>query len=98
VGVFSAGSLLTALVFAAVAAIPSKGLALIILGLTPFLALALPGHARLNVARPAHAVVAGVVCMALQLVAGVSGPILDTFFIQSGPAPPGLSSTKAPWQ
>src|SRR4029453_17715822 len=83
VGIFSAGSLVTALVFAAVAAIPSKGLALIILGLTPFLALALPERARLNVAKPAHAVVAGVICMALQLVAGVSGPILDTFFIQS---------------
>jgi uncharacterized protein len=95
VGVFSAGSLVTALVFAAVAAIPSKGLALIILGLTPFLALALPEHARLNVARPVHAVVAGVVCMALQLVAGVSGPILDTFFIQSGLDRRGIVSTKA---
>jgi uncharacterized membrane protein YfcA len=95
VGIFSVGSLLAALVFAAVAVIPAKGLALIILGLTPFLALALPEHARLNVAKPVHAIVGGAVCMSLQLLAGVSGPILDVFFVQSGLDRRGIVSTKA---
>jgi len=92
---FAAGSLLAAAVFAVVAVIPPKGIALIILGLTPFLAMALPQHARLNVAKPAHAVAGGAVCMALQLLAGVSGPILDTFFVQSGLGRHGIVSTKA---
>jgi len=92
---FAAGSLVAALAFAAVAVIPPKGVALIILGLTPFFALALPERARLNVAKPAHAVVGGAVCMALQLLAGVSGPILDVFFVQSGLDRRGIVSTKA---
>ena len=94
-GRFAIGSLVAALCFAAVAVIPGKGVALVILGLTPFLALALPEHLRLNVARPAHAVAGGAVCMALQLLAGVSGPILDVFFVQSGLDRRGIVSTKA---
>jgi uncharacterized membrane protein YfcA len=92
---FAAGSLLATLAFAAVAALPSKGLALLILGLTPFVALALPARARLDVARPAHAVASGAICMALQLVCGVAGPILDTFFVQSGLDRRGIVATKA---
>jgi uncharacterized membrane protein YfcA len=57
--------------------------------------MALPEHARLNVVKPAHAVACGAICMALQLLAGVSGPILDTFFVQSGLTRHGIVSTKA---
>lgn len=92
---FAGGSLLAAAAFAVVAVVPGKGVALIILGLTPFLALALPERARLNVTRPSHAVAGGAVCMVLQLLAGVSGPILDTFFVQSGLTRHGIVSTKA---
>jgi uncharacterized protein len=92
---FAAGSFLAALAFALVAVIPGKGVALIILGLTPFLAMALPERARLNVAKPVHAVTGGAICMALQLLAGVSGPILDVFFVQSGLGRHGIVSTKA---
>jgi hypothetical protein len=65
------------------------------LGLTPFFAMALPMRARLNVARPGHAVAAGAVCMLLQLLAGVSGPILDVFFVQTGLDRRGIVATKA---
>ena len=92
---FAAGSVLATILFALVAFIPPKSVALIILGLTPFLAMALPQHARLNVAKPVHAVAGGAICMALQLIAGVSGPILDTFFVQSGLGRHGIVSTKA---
>lgn len=95
VATFAAGSLIAALGFAAVAALPSKGVALLVLGLTPFLALALPPSWRLNVVKPTHAVASGMVCMTLQLVAGVSGPILDVFFNQSGLDRKGIVSTKA---
>src|SRR4029077_1904864 len=74
---------------------PSKAVALLMLGLTPFLAMALPARARLNVARPGHAVAGGAVCMFLQLLAGVSGPILDVFFVQTGLDRRGIVATKA---
>ena len=92
---FAGGSLAAALAFALVAAVPSKPQALLMLGLTPFIALALPARAQLNVARPAHAVGSGAICMVLQLVAGVSGPILDVFFVQSGLDRRGIVATKA---
>jgi uncharacterized membrane protein YfcA len=95
VGWFALGCLFAALAFALVSAIPSKAVALLVLGLVPFVALALPKHAQLNVARPGHAVVGGAVCMALQLLGGLAGPILDTFFVQSGLDRRGIVATKA---
>jgi uncharacterized membrane protein YfcA len=95
VGCYAIGSLAAAAVFAAFAAPPTKGIALMILGLTPFIGLALPARMRLNVARPFHGVACGAVCMTLQFVAGVSGPILDVFFVQSGLDRRGIVATKA---
>jgi len=94
-GRFAAGSVAATLAFALVAVIPPKGVALIILGVTPFVALALPERLRFDVAKPAQAMAGGAVCMALQLLAGVSGPILDVFFVQSGLDRRGIVSTKA---
>ena len=73
----------------------ARRVALLMLGLIPFLAMALPTKARLNVARPGHAVASGAICMVLQLLAGVSGPILDLFFVQSGLDRRGIVATKA---
>src|SRR4051812_15073286 len=95
VATFAVGSVLMALGFALIAGVPSKGAALLMLGLTPFIALGLPASWRLNVVRPSHAVASGAICMALQLIAGVSGPILDVFFNQSGLDRRGIVSTKA---
>jgi uncharacterized membrane protein YfcA len=92
---FAAGSVGATAAFGMVAAVPSKGAALLLLGLTPFIGLLLPARARLNVARPVHAVACGGICGTLQLVAGVSGPILDTFFIQAGLDRRGIVATKA---
>jgi uncharacterized protein len=95
VACFAAGSLAAAGAFAAFAAPPTKGAALLILGLTPFIGLALPARLRLNVAQPVHGVICGTVCMTLQMIAGVSGPILDLFFVQSGLDRRGIVATKA---
>jgi uncharacterized membrane protein YfcA len=94
-GCYAAGAFIATAAFAALAAPPTKGVALLILGLTPFIGLALPARLRLNVARPVHAVACGGVCMTLQLVAGVSGPLLDVFFVQSGLDRRGIVATKA---
>ena len=92
---YAAGSAIAVLVFAALAVRPTKGQALLILGLTPFVGLLLPARLRLNVVRPLHAGTAGLVCMVLQLLAGVSGPILDVFFVHSGLGRRGIVATKA---
>jgi len=92
---FAAGSLVAAALLAVVAARPSKPVALLILGVTPFIGLRLPVALRLNVARPAHAALSGAICMTMQLLAGVSGPILDVFFVQSGLERRGIVATKA---
>lgn len=62
---------------------PSKPTALIFIGLTSFTGLYLPQHLTPNVMSPQHAVGCGVLCTGLQLISGVSGPILDLFFVRT---------------
>jgi hypothetical protein len=73
----------------------SKPFALIMLGLTPFVALALPEKLHLNVERRGHASACGVICTILSLTSGVSGPILDIFFVRSGMTRHAVVATKA---
>lgn len=80
---FAAGAALAAIAFAWLLVRPGKGQALVLLGLTPFAGWLLPRRARLNVVRPAHGVTCGLICTGLQLIAGVSGPVLDQFFVES---------------
>jgi uncharacterized membrane protein YfcA len=61
--------------------VPSKALTLILLGLTPFMVRLLPPRFAPNPENPWHGVVNGVACMTLMLLAGVSGPLFDTFFL-----------------
>jgi uncharacterized membrane protein YfcA len=72
-----------------------KPLALVLLGLTPFLALALPEKLHLNVERRGHSSGCGVICTVLSLTSGVSGPILDVFFVRSGMSRHAVIATKA---
>jgi len=69
--------------FAVVHLVLSKPVALLMLGCTPFVTLALPEKLHLNVERPGHPFACGIICSALALTAGVSGPILDVFFVRS---------------
>jgi uncharacterized membrane protein YfcA len=61
----------------------SKPVALVVLGVTPFVGLALPEKLVLDVRRRGHPFACGAICTGLQLLAGVSGPILDVFFVRS---------------
>jgi hypothetical protein len=49
----------------------------------------------LNVDHRGHPLFCGVVCTGLQLLAGVSGPLLDVFFVQSAMDRRGVVATKA---
>src|SRR5258708_18924084 len=82
-------------VFAAVKLVVSKPIALVVMGLTPFITLALPEKLHLNVERRGHPVSCGFICSALSLSAGVSGPILDIFFVRSKMGRPPVVATHA---
>ncbi len=89
------GSLAALAAFTAVQLVVSKPVALIILGLTPFVALALPESLHLNVERRLHSSLCGAICTVLNLTAGVSGPILDVFFVRSAMTRHRVVATKA---
>ncbi len=89
------GALAALLAFMMVRWVVSKPLGFIILGSTPFIAILLPKRAMLTVDKPIHAGACGFISTGLQLTAGVSGPILDSFFVRSALNKHGVVATKA---
>jgi len=95
---YSLGSMVAFALFASVAVLVSKRAAFVALGAMPFVAVALPGRWRLDVARRGHSFACGALCSALALAAGVSGPILDVFFARTDMARQAVVATKAATQ
>ncbi len=89
------GAVLALGVFALIRFVPSKAMVLIFIGLAPLMALAMPAGMMLNLLKPTHAAACGFICTVLQLLAGVSGPIFDAFFVKSGMDRKAQVSTKA---
>lgn len=89
------GALAALSVFAAVRFVVSKPVALILMGLTPFATLWLPESVHLNVERRGHSTLCGLVCGAVSLTTGVSGPILAIFFVRSKMLRKQVVATKA---
>ncbi|HXZ47910.1 MAG TPA: sulfite exporter TauE/SafE family protein [Usitatibacter sp.] len=81
--------------FAAVRLVVGKPAALIALGITPFATMWLPEGLHLNVQRRGHPLACGLACSALSLTAGVSGPLLDVFFVRSMMRRHAVVATKA---
>jgi uncharacterized membrane protein YfcA len=77
------GAAIAFALFAAVRFVPDRALVLIVLGLMPFVGLALPESLAPRADRPFGAEVSGFLSTALQLVSGVSGPALDIFLVRS---------------
>ena len=69
---------LAGLVF--VAFVPDRITVLLALGLLPYIAWALPKNAALDVSKKPIGLLAGMVVVATNLLAGVGGPLLDIFF------------------
>jgi uncharacterized membrane protein YfcA len=61
--------------------VPDKPIALLILGITPFMARMLPKDIKPNPDSVWQGTLYGSICMGLMLMTGVSGPLLDTFFL-----------------
>lgn len=92
---YAAGAFVALALFAIAGLVVGKPAALIAMGLTPFIALALPQRLHLNVERRWHSFACGIVCMALSLTAGISGPLLDVFFVRSTMNRHAVVATKA---
>ncbi len=92
---FGLGSAFSLVVFSSLTFVPSKPLVLLAVGLTPFVALAVPQRIAPNIERRGQAFVAGAIGGALQLVSGVTGPILDIFYVRTGMTRQVNVSTKA---
>jgi uncharacterized membrane protein YfcA len=79
---YMAGCVLAMLVWSLFRYVPSKPVAVLLLGLTPFAArYALPSTLKPNAEKLTHGLVYGSICMALVLLTGVSGPLVDTYFL-----------------
>jgi uncharacterized membrane protein YfcA len=79
---YAVGALASLAVFAWLAIRVDRATLLIVLGGGPVLVAALPTPAWLRIEVPAVAVACGAISTAAQLVAGVSGPLLDIFFVK----------------
>lgn len=67
-------------VFVFVSIVPDKLTVFLLLGVTPFLAFALPKDVKLDFTKPWQAMACGMLVTGFQLTGGVSGPLLDVFF------------------
>jgi uncharacterized protein len=61
--------------------VPDKPIALLLLGATPFMARLLPANLKPDPDSVWQGTFYGSLCMGLMLMTGVSGPLLDTFFL-----------------
>jgi uncharacterized membrane protein YfcA len=78
------GAGLCLVVFTWIAFVPGKIALFLVLGLLPFVNFLVPREYALSVTRRGGALACGIVNTACLLTAGVSGPILDVFYINSG--------------
>ena len=78
--------------------VPDKPIALLLLGVTPFMARLMPKNIKPNPDSIAQGSFYGFICMGLMLMTGVSGPLMDTFFLGSNFGRREVVATKATCQ
>ena len=98
VGWYALGAVAAAVAVALVAYVPSKPVTYLLLGLVPALVWLPKGWLDLDAERRPHAVAAGVLVTAVNLVAGVAGPLLDVFFVRTAMGRHAVVATKAATQ
>ena len=81
---FGAGTACALVVFSFFSFVPPKPLVLITVGVIPFIALSVPQRIAPNIERHGQAFVAGLIGGTVQLISGVTGPLLDIFYVRSG--------------
>jgi uncharacterized membrane protein YfcA len=95
---YGVGSAIAAGVLALVTYEPTKAWVYLMLGLVPGLAWLPKEKFHLDAAKPTHAVACGLSVTGLNVVAGVSGPLLDVFFVRTNLSRHAIVATKAATQ
>lgn len=96
--IYLAGSLSAGAVLLFLTVELEKAWLFIILGLTPGLIWIPRRYFHLDAARPAHAVLCGFLVTGLNVISGVSGPLLDVFFTETQADRRSIVATKAATQ
>jgi uncharacterized membrane protein YfcA len=78
--------------------VPDKAVALLLLGLSPFVVRAIPDRLMPRSFGPVQVAVTGTLSMMLMLLTGVTGPLLDTMFLRSPLERRQIIATKAACQ
>lgn len=78
-----AGSLAALALWSAWLWVPDKPVALLLLGVSPFVVRLIPASVLPRTLGPGQMLGGSAVCMMLMLTAGVTGPLLDTLFLRS---------------
>ncbi|WP_158618421.1 sulfite exporter TauE/SafE family protein [Candidimonas sp. SYP-B2681] len=95
---YIAGLLVAAAMFSFMAFVPDKAFVLIALGIIPFLAVLVPAKFVPQVNRRFGAELCGFLNTVMQFIAGVSGPLLDVFFVRNQMDRRTIVATKAACQ
>ena len=95
---FIGGALLMLAGWSLVRWVPDAGTALLALGLSPFALRLVPPGLRPDPDRPRDGVACGAASMGLMLLTGVSGPLVDAFFLGGGLDRREVVATKAACQ
>ncbi len=95
IGAFLGGSVLALGIWTIWRWVPSKPVAMLLLGVTPFLVRLVPPSLKPQPENPIQGTIYGAFCMTLMLLTGVSGPLLDTFFLGGGLDRRQIVATKA---
>ncbi len=95
---YGAGSAIAAALLALMTYEPTKAWVYLMLGLVPGLAWLPKGKFHLDAAQPAQAVACGLSVTGLNVIAGVSGPLLDVFFVRTNLSRHAIVATKAATQ
>lgn len=80
-GLFLLGCALSFALWSIARYVPSKSLTLLLLGAAPFMIRLMPATLKPDPDRELHGIGVGAASMVLMLLSGVSGPLIDTFFL-----------------
>jgi uncharacterized membrane protein YfcA len=95
---YCVGLALASVLFVFLGFVPDRALVLIVLGALPFLAVLIPARLVPQATSRFGAEVCGLLNTVLQFIAGVSGPLLDVFFIRTQMDRRAVVATKAACQ
>jgi uncharacterized membrane protein YfcA len=98
VGVYMIGCAVALGLWSLTRYVPDKPMALLLLGVTPFMARLMPSGLKPDPDSIWQGTLYGSICMGLMLMTGVSGPLMDTFFLGSNYDRRGIVATKATCQ